>query len=79
MSGGMVSSKYNAELDWLDITMIDRLIGNTLGMKQSPILYALGSIQNSASEDSDLGAEQVYITFIGKISPQALRSAAIGH
>jgi hypothetical protein len=34
MSGGMVSTKYNAELDWLDITMIDRLIGNTLGMKQ---------------------------------------------
>jgi len=47
-------------------------------MKQSPMLSALGVLQNAASEDSVLDADQVYDTFLGKISPQALRSAVIG-
>jgi hypothetical protein len=58
--------------------MIDWLIENTQRMKQSPLLYALGVLQNAASEDIDLDADQVYDTLIGKISPQALRSAVIG-
>jgi len=47
-------------------------------MKQSLMLYGPGVLQNTASEDSDLDAEQVYDTLIGKISPQALRSVVIG-
>jgi hypothetical protein len=47
-------------------------------MEQSPMLYALWVLQNAASEDNDLDADQVYDTMIGKISPQALRSAVIG-
>jgi hypothetical protein len=58
--------------------MIDWLIENTQRMKQSPLLYALGVLQNAASEDIDLDADQVYDTIIGNISPQALRSAVIG-
>ena len=42
------------------------------------MLSALGVLQNAASEDIDLDADQVYDTLIGKISPQALRSAVIG-
>ena len=62
----------------VNLTTIDRLIENTQRMKQSPMLYALGVLQNAASEDIDLDADQVYDTLIGKISPQALRSAVIG-
>jgi len=62
----------------VNLTTIARLIDNTLRMKQSPMLYALGVLQNAASEDIDLDADQVYDTLIGKISPQALRSAVIG-
>jgi len=43
------------------------------------MLYALGVLQIAASEDIDLDADQVYNTLIGKMSPQALRSAVIGH
>ena len=62
----------------VNLSTIDRLIENTQRMKQSPMLYALGVLQNAASEDIDLDADQVYDTSIGKISPQALRSAVIG-
>jgi len=58
--------------------MIDRLIENTQRVQQSLMLYALGVIQNTASEDIDLNADQVYYTLIGKISPLALWSAVIG-
>jgi len=63
----------------VNLAMIDWLIENTQRMKQSPILYVLGVLQNIASEDIDLNADQVYDTLIGKISPQALRSAVICH
>jgi hypothetical protein len=62
----------------VNLTTIDRLIDNTQRMKQSPMLYALGVLQNAAREDIDLDADQVYDTLIGEISPQALRSAVIG-
>jgi len=62
----------------INLTTIDQLIGNTQWMKPSPMLYALGVLQNAASEDIDLDAVQVYHTLSGKISPQALRSAVIG-
>jgi len=62
----------------VNLTMNDRLIENTQRMKQSPMLYALGVLQNAASEDIDLEADHVHDTLIGKISPQALRSAVIG-
>ena len=62
----------------VNLTTIDRLIENTQRKKQSPMLYALGVLQDAASEDIDLDADQVYDTLIGKISPQALRSAVIG-
>jgi len=42
------------------------------------MLYALGVLQNAASEDIDVDAGQVYDTFIGKIAPQALWSCVIG-
>jgi hypothetical protein len=35
-------------------------------------------LQNVASEDIDLDADQVYETLMGKISPQALQSVVIG-
>jgi hypothetical protein len=59
-------------------TTIDPLIDNTQRMKQSPMLYALGVLQNAASEDVNLDADQVYDSLIGKITPQTLRSAVIG-
>jgi len=62
----------------VNLTTINWLIENTQLMKQSPMLYALGVLQNAASEDIDLDADQVYDTLIGMISPQALRSAVIG-
>jgi len=62
----------------VNLTTIDLLIDHTQRMKQSLMLYALGVLQNAASEDIDLDADQVYDTLIGKISPQALRSAVIG-
>jgi hypothetical protein len=62
----------------VNLTTIDRFIENTQRMKQSPMLYALGVLQNATSEDIDLDADQVYDTLIGIISPQALRSAVIG-
>jgi len=42
------------------------------------MVYALGVLQNAASEDIDLNADEVYDSLIGKSSPQALRSAVIG-
>jgi len=42
------------------------------------MLYALGVLENAASEDIDLDAVQVYDSLIGMISPQGLRSAVIG-
>jgi len=62
----------------VNLTTIDRLIENTQWMKQSPMLYVLGVLQNTASEVIDLDANQVYNTLVAKISPQALRSAVIG-
>jgi len=62
----------------VNLTTIDRVIENTQRMKQSPMLYALGVLQNTASEDIVLDADQVYDTLIGKMSPQALRTAVIG-
>jgi hypothetical protein len=62
----------------VNLTTIDWLIENTQRMKQSPMLYALGVLQNAAREDIDLAADQVYDALIGKIYPQALRSAVIG-
>ena len=63
----------------VNLATINRLIENTQRMKQSPLLYALGVLQNAAHEDIDLDAGQVYDMFIGMISPQALRCAVIGH
>jgi hypothetical protein len=51
----------------VNLTTIARLIDNTLLMKQSPMLYALGVLQNAASEDIDLDADQVNDTLIGTI------------
>jgi hypothetical protein len=62
----------------VNLATIDPLIENTQRLKQSPMLYAMGVLQNAASEDLDLDADQVNDTLIGKISPQALRSAVIG-
>jgi len=62
----------------VNLTMINWLIENTQQMQQTPMLYALGVLQNAASEDIDPDADQVYDTLIGKISPQALRSAVSG-
>jgi hypothetical protein len=62
----------------VNLTTIDRFIENTQQMKQSPMLCGLGVLQNAASEDIDLDADQVYDTLIGKISTQALWSAVIG-
>ena len=42
------------------------------------MLYALGVPQNTASEDNDFDADQVYDPWIVKMSPQALWSAVIG-
>jgi hypothetical protein len=47
-------------------------------MKQSPMLYAVVVLQNAASDDIDLNADQVYDTLIRKSSPQTLQSAVIG-
>jgi len=58
--------------------MIKQFIHITQQMKQSPMQYALEVLQNAASEDIDLVADQVYDTMIGKISPQALWSAVFG-
>jgi len=49
----------------VNLTTIDRLIENTERMMQSPMLYALGVLQDAASEDIDLDADQVYDTMIG--------------
>jgi len=46
-------------------------------MKQSPMLYVLGVLQNAGSENIDLDANQVYETWIGKISPKELWCAVI--
>ena len=62
----------------VNLAINDRLIENTQRMKQSPLLYALGVLQNAASENIDLNADQIGDTLIGKICPQALRSAVIG-
>jgi len=48
-------------------------------MKQSPIPYVLGVLQNPASEDIDFDADQVYDMIICKLSHSALWSAVIGH
>jgi len=42
------------------------------------MLFALGVLQNAASEDIDHNADQVYDTLIGNISPQVLWPAMIG-
>jgi hypothetical protein len=43
-----------------------------------PMLYVLGILWNTASEDIDFDAEQVYNTLIGMIYPEALPSGVIG-
>ena len=62
----------------VNLTTIDRLIENTHQMTQSRMLSALGVLQNAASEDIDLDADQVCNTLIGMISPQALCPAVNG-
>jgi len=47
-------------------------------MKKPPTVYGPGVLQNAASEVNDVDADQLDDTLIGKISPQALRSAVIG-
>jgi len=74
---GQQQTQRTAQL--VKLATINRLIENTQRMKQSPLLYALGVLQNAAHEDIDLDAGQVYDMFIGIISPQALRCAVIGH
>jgi hypothetical protein len=61
----------------VNLTTINWLTENPQWMMQLRMLYTLGVPQNAASEDIDLDADQVYDTLIGKISPQALRSAVI--
>jgi hypothetical protein len=52
----------------VNLATIDLLIENTLRMKQSPMLHRLGVLQNTAREDIDLDADQVYDSLIGMIS-----------
>jgi hypothetical protein len=74
-----IGQQQTKRTTWLvNLTTIDRLFENTQRMKQSPMVYGLGVLQNAASEDIDLDADQVYDTLIGMISPQALLSAVIG-
>jgi len=40
--------------------------------------YSLGALQNAASEDIDLNADQVDDTILGQISPKALLCAVCG-
>jgi hypothetical protein len=47
-------------------------------MEHSSMLYALKVLQNAASEDINLDADQVYVIWIGKCSPQVLLFAVIG-
>jgi len=54
------------------------MIQNTQRISQSPMLYALGVLPNSACQDINLDADQVYDTLIGMISPHGLQSAVIG-
>jgi len=53
----------------VNVATIDRLIENTHQTNQSPILYVLGVLKNAASEIIDPNADQVYDTWIGKLSP----------
>jgi len=62
----------------VNLATINQLILYTLQTKQSPMLYTLRSLQNTASEDIDLNTDQLSDTLIGKISPQALQSNVIG-
>jgi hypothetical protein len=73
---GQRQTQHTARL--ANIAIIDWLIDNTQCMKQSPMLYGLGVLQNSASENIDLNADQIGDTLIGKISPQPVQSAVIG-
>jgi len=63
----------------VNLAMIYRLIVNSQQIKQSQMLYVLGVLRNTASEDNDLDADQVYDSIIRNISPQPLWSAVIGH
>jgi len=60
-----------------NLTMSDLFIDNNQGNKQSPMLSALGVLQNPGSEDINLNADQVYNTWKGMMSPQALQSVVI--
>ena len=62
---------------FLNLTRIDRLIENTQ-LSPSRMLYSLRVLHNAPSEDINVNADQLYDTLIGKISPQAVRSAVIG-
>jgi hypothetical protein len=62
----------------VNLAINDRLIENTQRMKQSPMRYVLGVLQDAANEDIDPDAIQAYDTLIEKNSPQALRSPVIG-
>jgi hypothetical protein len=53
----------------VNLTTVDWLIKNTQRMRQSPMLCALGILQNAAREDVDLDADQVYDSFFGNTSP----------
>ena len=62
----------------VNLATINSLIENAQQMKQSLMLYMLGVLQHTASEDIDIDDNQVYHTLIGKNSPHALRSTVIG-
>jgi hypothetical protein len=62
----------------VNVATIDQWIDNSQRMKKSSMLYVLRVLQNTASEDIDLDADQAYDIWIGQISPQALLSAVVG-
>ena len=63
----------------MSVATIDRSIEISHRIKQSPMLYALGVLQNTACKDIDLNADQVYDTFIWKISPPGVLATGPGN
>jgi len=78
MSGGLVNSVCNSQLNWSTLRTLDWIIEMTPQIKQSSLLYAPRFRQNTASVDIYLNSDQVCDILIRKVSLQALWSAVIG-